>query len=74
MDWSKARAEGRVGQSSYFMCFSCTAQFDLDLDRDIKRCPKCDSLNIRSAVGALGCSCPRCELGVFIEIWTGAIC
>ncbi len=67
MKWDDARAVGRIGLNSFCMCFSCSHQFDLDLDRDIKRCPKCGSLEVRSARGALGSKCPSCRKGVFYE-------
>ncbi len=71
MDGDEARASGRVGYSSYCMCFSCGHQFELDLDRDSKQCPKCAALEVRSAKGALACECPHCHAGVFYEHDTG---
>jgi hypothetical protein len=73
MDWEEAGAAGRVGFIRYCMCFSCGYQFELDLDRDIKQCPKCEALEVRSAKGALACECPHCHGGVFRERETGAI-
>ena len=71
--WSEAVAAGLIGFSSYCMCFSCGHQFELDLDRDIKRCPKCSMHEVRSARGALGCKCPHCQDGVFYEENTGMV-
>lgn len=74
MKWSEAEGAGRVGSARFCMCFACLHQFDLDLDREIKRCPKCLSLEVRSARGALGCDCPRCGKARFVEESTGLIC
>jgi len=73
MEWEEARAAGRIGFGSYCMCFTCGHQFELDLDRDIKRCPKCAALDVRSARGALACECPHCHSGVFYEESTGLL-
>lgn len=73
MKWDEAHAAGRIGFISNCMCFSCGHQFTLDLDRDIKRCPKCNALEVRSANGALACECPHCHDGVFREFETGAV-
>lgn len=71
LEWKAARAAGRVGHHSYCLCFDCLAQFELDLDRDVKRCPQCQSLNVKSANGSVGGRCPKCRDGVFSEISTG---
>ncbi len=65
LEWGEAWRTGRIGKISYCMCFSCTAQFELDLDRDTKRCPKCGSLDVKSANGAITCTCPQCKTRVF---------
>ena len=71
MDGDEARAIGRVGHISHCMCFQCLHQFELDLDRDMKQCPECKSLDVKSAYGALGCECPQCHTGVLYEHDTG---
>lgn len=73
LEWSAAQAAGRIGFNSYCMCFSCGHQFELDLDRDIKRCPKCAALEVRSARGTLACKCPHCHEGDFYEESTGMV-
>jgi hypothetical protein len=67
MNYEQMRRAGRIGFLSFCMCFGCCHQFELDLDRDIKRCPKCSSLDIKSARGALSAKCPRCHSGIFVE-------
>lgn len=73
MEWSEARAASWIGHASHCMCFDCAEQFDLDLDRDVKKCPVCGSLHVRSAHGAVAEKCPRCKTGVFREEWTGGV-
>ncbi len=73
LSYSEAYASGLVGSARHCLCFDCTDQFDLDLDRDIKRCPKCSSLNVRSARGAIGSICPRCKQGHIRQTETGWI-
>jgi hypothetical protein len=66
-----AQAEGRAGFASYCLCFDCLAQFDLDVERDVKQCPRCSSLNVRTARGSVGALCPSCKVGRFLEHNTG---
>ncbi|MGA2258623.1 MAG: hypothetical protein ABSG53_28490, partial [Thermoguttaceae bacterium] len=53
MDPWMARTAGRTGFSRFCMCFDCVEQIELDLDRDEKKCPKCGSLKVHSANGAI---------------------
>lgn len=71
LNWSEAHARGLIGFSSYCLCFECHTFFELDLDRDIKQCPRCASLQVRSARGAVGAACPVCHKGKFVEVPTG---
>ena len=73
MEWGEARKAGRIGQSTYCMCFACAEQFELDLGRDVKRCPECGCLDVRSAHAAIGCRCPKCNTRVFHEETTGIV-
>src|SRR5262245_47038726 len=68
--WSEAQAAGRLGHASHCVCFDCAEQFDLDLDRDVKQCPKCGSLQVRSAYGSIGCPCPKCKAGRVEQVAT----
>lgn len=67
----QAERDGRVGFASYCLCFDCLAQLDLDVQRDVKQCPKCGSLNVKTAKGSVGLTCPACRLGRFREIVVG---
>lgn len=71
LSWVDAEAAGRVGRAWYCACFDCCAQFDLDLDRDIKQCPQCRSLRVKSAYGAIALPCPKCRLGQIVKERTG---
>lgn len=73
LSWADAQAAGRVGLASYCACFDCCFQFDLDLDRDIKKCPKCGSLQVKSAYGAIALQCPKCNAGKIVRAWTGVV-
>src|SRR5262245_21658444 len=62
------RAEkGRIGETTHCLCFTCLHTFDLDLHRDIKRCPPCASQDVKSGRGAVGCTCPKCGKGAIHE-------
>jgi hypothetical protein len=67
----QAEADGRYGFLSNCLCFDCLAQFNLDVDRDVKQCPKCGSLKVRTAKGSVGALCPACKVGCFRERNTG---
>jgi hypothetical protein len=71
MGWLEARAAGRLGFVSHCLCFDCSRQFDLDLGRDVKRCPECGSLAVRPANGSIGCTCPSCGVGRIEVMETG---
>jgi hypothetical protein len=66
-DWHGARTKGLLGHVSYCLCFACTYQFELDVERDVKQCPKCGSLEVRTANGALAARCPQCHQGLLTE-------
>jgi DNA-directed RNA polymerase subunit RPC12/RpoP len=67
LDWSAARQKGLIGCISHCVCWDCVHQFDLDVERDVKRCPACGSLNVRTVGAALGSRCPKCNQGALIE-------
>jgi len=67
LDWSAARAKGLLGHISDCVCFECSEQFNLDVERDVKRCPKCGSLDVRTANASVGASCPKCHEGTLIS-------
>src|SRR5215469_12969545 len=59
LDWHGARTKGLLGHVSFYLCFACTHQFELDVERDAKLCPKCRSLDVRTVNASLGAQCPR---------------
>jgi len=67
MSPQEAHEKGRIGEWSHCLCFACLHVFDLDLHRDVKCCPKCGSLDVKSTRGAVGCRCPRCGKGTIHE-------
>jgi hypothetical protein len=67
LDWHAARTKGLLGHVSYCVCFACTHQFEVDVERDVKQCPKCKALDVRTANASLGAQCPRCHKGSLVE-------
>jgi predicted Zn-ribbon and HTH transcriptional regulator len=67
LDWHGARTRGFLGHVSYCLCFTCTHQFELDVERDPKQCPECKSLEVRTANASLGAQCPRCHKETLVE-------
>jgi hypothetical protein len=71
MSYKDALAAGRTGFSSHCVCLDCLAQFDLDLERDARHCPKCSSPKVNSADELVDKPCPRCKSGKVERIPTG---
>jgi len=67
MSPQEAHEKGRIGETSHCLCFTCLHKFDVDVHRDIKRCPRCGSLDVKSGRGAVGCTCPKCGKGTIHE-------
>ena len=63
MNYWDAFHEGLIGSDVHCLCFDCLATFDMDLDKEIKKCPKCESLNVKSSRGSVGSKCPKCKRG-----------
>jgi len=63
----------RTGVSFYCVCLKCLNQFDIDIERDKKICPKCKSNKIKTEEEMIGQKCPKCKIGVVREIDTGLI-
>jgi phage FluMu protein Com len=61
--WYTARTKGLLGHVSHCLCFECAHQFDIDVERDVKRCPKCGSLVVRTVNASMGAQCPKCHAG-----------
>src|SRR5437763_5617790 len=46
LDYSQARLAGRIGYARDCVCLSCLHQFELDLDRDARVCPRCAAAQV----------------------------
>lgn len=71
MSYWEAKAAQRVGFNSDCICLDCLAQFKLDLNRDSRVCPKCESQKIRSIRELIDQPCPKCKKGKIEKISTG---
>ena len=65
--------EGRSGFHSFCVCLDCKTGNDLDLKKDRRICPMCDSPNIKSIHELVGDLCPLCGKGKIVERKTGLI-
>jgi hypothetical protein len=63
MDYWTANGAGRAGYLSHCVCLDCLESQDLDLERDKKRCARCDSERVFSRRGLPSEDCPRCRSG-----------
>jgi hypothetical protein len=63
LSWDDAVSQGVVQRMNDCICFDCTASFSLDVERVVKRCPKCESYNVKTSRASLGAECPACRLG-----------
>jgi hypothetical protein len=64
----------RTGFNSYCVCYNCLKKFELDLKRDARVCPECQSVGVKSVMEARGHECPNCMKGIIEEIETGIVC
>ena len=64
----------RTGFNSDCVCLECLGQFFLDIKRDERKCPYCESTRIRTIRQLVDQICPKCKNGHIREIWTGTIC
>ena len=64
LEWRQAQEAGLIRLKTYCICFDCAAQFDLDIDREEKKCTTCGSHNVRSFNGSINEPCPSCRSGV----------
>ncbi len=64
LDWQQARESGLIRLRTYCICFNCAAQFELDVDREEKKCASCGSHDVRSFNGSINEPCPSCRSGV----------
>lgn len=69
--WREAMERGILQRKAECLCFACAAQFRLDVDREIKRCPKCASYEVRTFRGAINARCPSCNQGMLKHEFIG---
>jgi hypothetical protein len=63
--------EQSVGFNSHCVCLDCLFQFDLDVEKENRECPKYKSSEIRTEVEIVGENCPKCKVGIIKEIRRG---
>lgn len=63
LSWDDAVSQGIVQRMNDCICFDCTSSFSLDVERVIKRCPKCESYNVKTFRASLAAECPACRSG-----------
>lgn len=64
LSWEQAIAQGILQQKHACLCFDCASKFSLDVERDIKRCPNCESYNVRTFRASIAAECPSCHEGI----------
>jgi DNA-directed RNA polymerase subunit RPC12/RpoP len=62
----------RTGFNSDCLCLDCLKEFNIDLKRDARACPHCNSNRIGSLQELVDGPCPKCKEGTIQEIVTGA--
>lgn len=62
-----------IGSYSHCICPACLNKFDLDVNKDERKCPKCGSGEVHTEEEMVGKECPRCRKGIIKKINTGAI-
>jgi len=72
-DAPRELVEARTGFNSHCVCLDCLGQFKLDIKKDDRRCPHCNSRKVKTVRELVGEPCPKCKEGVIEEIWTGWI-
>jgi hypothetical protein len=71
LEWQQAREAGLIRSKTCCICYHCAAQFDLDIDREEKKCISCGSHDVRSFKGSINEPCPSCRSGVLRLIAIG---
>ena len=73
VSWDKLHEEERVGFNSDCICKDCLEQFEMDVKKEERKCPKCKSGNVATAQELVGQPCPKCKEGTFESQYTGMI-
>jgi len=63
----------RTGFTSGYLCLECLADPILDLTRDARVCPKCNSSRLARFHEMVDGPCSRCKKGTIQEIDTGIL-
>jgi DNA-directed RNA polymerase subunit RPC12/RpoP len=66
-DVSEATRAERTGFNAYCVCRNCLSQFELDTERDERRCPDCGGRRVATLRELVGEDCPNCAEGTFVE-------
>lgn len=62
--------EERTGTNYHCICLDCQHQFDLDVKKEKRICPTCQSENIKTQKEMVGEPCPKCKTGLIEKIDT----
>lgn len=55
--------QGRLGMVSFLICRQCVQVCELDLERDMRRCPRCGGRQLVDLLELVGQRCPACGRG-----------
>ena len=64
---TKELIQKRTGFNSDCICLDCCYQYEIDVKKDKKECPFCDSNNIKTVLELVGKTCPMCKEGIIEE-------
>ena len=64
---SEEKRNNRTGFNSHCVCRDCLSQCELDVERDKRQCPDCESPRVRTLDELVDEPCPNCEEGTFIQ-------
>ena len=63
-----------TGQNSDCICLSCLSQFEMDVDKEPRSCPNCNSNQVRAVLELVDGVCPKCKAGTIVAEDTGIQC
>jgi hypothetical protein len=63
-----------TGHNSDCLCLSCLSQFEMDVDKEQRSCPGCQSNQVSAVRELVGGVCPKCKAGTIVEEDTGIQC
>lgn len=62
-----------TGFNSHCICLGCLNQFDIDVNKQKRKCPSCGSHRIKTVLELVGGICPKCKAGRIAKENTGII-